>query len=119
MTNIRTTANLGVPNCPLCKNKMKVFIEGQEVYFYCIEPGCMVSINAKDPNIEQWGKHDEEMEKEILCEHCGADMNFFFRSDEFMKAVCQNKKCQASVQTEVIPDRIVNLVKKGAISKDE
>lgn len=105
-----------IPNCPLCSKKMRVDSNDHgEIFFSCIEPACMVSINACDPNIELWKNYHPESDKELICEHCGGDMNFFFRADEYFKALCQNKKCQASVETDVLPDRMVYLKEGGEV----
>jgi hypothetical protein len=105
-----------IPNCPLCGKKMRVDSNDKmEIFFSCIQPSCMVSINAVDPNIELWKNYHPESDKELICEHCGGDMNFFFRADEYFKSLCQNKRCQASVESHVLPDRTVYLKEGGEV----
>ncbi len=112
MANIH--AEKGTPNCPLCHNPMQLVRHKTELFFCCLRPACEISINVKDPNIERWGVYDAEMIKEILCPACEGDMNFFFRSDEYMKAMCTNPKCQTAIETESLPDRFTYLNKEGS-----
>ena len=92
---IRVSGSGANPECPLCKNTFeKVPYRG--AWFYMCQR-CEIFIDVLDPAIHAWAAYTPENEKEILCpyEPCGHEMNFFFRSDEYMKAYCP--KCHTSV----------------------
>ena len=109
--------NRALPNCPLCKDKMMVVEHKKEFFFACTKPSCMVSINIQDPNVELWEKFndDPDAEEEVICGYCGGDMHMFFRADGYMKSLCQNKKCQSSIETSILPDRFTYLKKDGEV----
>ncbi|HDY86565.1 MAG TPA: hypothetical protein ENH82_00435 [bacterium] len=91
------------PNCPLCDKKMlRTVWEGVDFYYCRLD---VVAIRKDDPNIDQWKNYVPEDSNAIICsvEKCRAKMNFFFRSDGFMKAVCSNPRCRAAVETGILP----------------
>ena len=92
------------PDCPLCLQPFKKVMYPTDSFYVCLTD--MISINIKDPSILLWVDYKPES-KEIPCPNpkCHGEMRFFFRQDGFMKAKCMNKKCQASISSEDIPDR--------------
>ncbi len=104
MTVIRIKGKEINPECPLCKRTFKKITHLGEDYFVCLP--CTISINVKDPSVYLWESYVPAEEKEIMCvnEKCGEAMNFFFRSDGFMKAYCP--KCKSSLATENLPARV-------------
>ncbi len=104
MTLIKIKGKETNPECPLCKRTFEKITHLGEDFFVCFP--CMISINVKDPSVHLWADYKPEEEKEIMCinEKCGEAMNFFFRSDGFMKAFCP--KCKSTLATENLPARV-------------
>lgn len=75
----------GVPNCPLCGNKMREVYTARSSYLICTRENCMISINKNDPCIRNWEKLN------LLCQFCKKPMKVFVRKDGFMKAQCWDK----------------------------
>ncbi len=103
MTLIKVKGSEINPDCPLCKRTFEKITYLGNVFFVCLP--CTISINVNDPNIDVWDSYKPE-DKEIMCvnQKCGEPMNFFFRSDGYMKAFCP--KCKSSIETEELPARI-------------
>lgn len=80
------------PGCPLCPKKMVEAMVGDTLVYRCYED--KISIDARDPAIDRWNLGGEDA---IPCAHCNSDMNYFIRSDGYMKAHCP--KCHAEVET--------------------
>ncbi len=83
------------PECPLCK---KVFdrVPYKGNWYYICKP-CEIFIDVKDPSVHAWASYVPEDDREIFCPNpkCGHEMNFFFRADQYMKAMCP--KCYTSI----------------------
>ncbi len=92
------------PECPLCKRTFEKLTNLGQDFFVCLP--CMISINVKDPCVHLWKEYIPKEDKDIVCVNvrCGEAMNFFFRSDGFMKAFCP--KCKSSIATEELPARV-------------
>ncbi len=100
------------PECPLCNKKFKRASHSDhglvKDFFYC--PIDAVAIQADDPMVGHWNnRKDLDSEEEIPCPKCGSRMNLFCRTDGYMKAVCENKKCKAEVETHDMPDGVVDM----------
>ncbi len=95
MTSIRVEGSSINPECPLCK-KTFIKVPYSKQLFYVCNP-CEIYIDVNDPCIHAWGSYVPEDDKDIFCPNpkCGHEMNFFFRSDQYMKAYCP--KCHTSV----------------------
>ncbi len=93
------------PSCPLC-DKPFLFIQHRGRDFYVCKTD-KVAIVTKDPMINNWNNHkDLETNMEIPCpnQKCRSRMNLFCRSDGYMKAVCSNPKCRATIATDELTD---------------
>ncbi len=90
------------PDCPLCKRQfVKIPYDGR--FYYICEP-CEIFIDTEDPCVHAWASYVPEEDRDIFCPSpsCGHEMNFFFRSDQFMKAYCP--KCHTSISlSEELP----------------
>ena len=97
------------PDCPLCSKPFELIQQsghGLTRDFYVCKKD-KVAILVKDPLVGHWNDHkDLDSNMEIPCTNpkCREKMNLFCRSDGYMKAVCPNPRCGASVSTEEIED---------------
>lgn len=91
------------PNCPLCDKKMERTVWQNVGFYFCRVD--VVAIRIDDPNINLWKDYTPEDPDALICniKTCQAKMNFFFRTDGFMKAVCSNPRCRAAVETSYVP----------------
>lgn len=109
MTHAIHIAGKNNPECPLCKqpfSKMQGTDHGLTRDFYVCKKD-QVAILTTDPLVGHWNDHkDLESGLAIPCTNpkCREKMNLFCRSDGFMKAVCPNNRCGASVSTQEIED---------------
>ncbi len=116
------------PPCPLCLKmyeRARTHI-GQE-YYFCRKDGVVIFCN--DPYLNKGPNEDEP----IICpdNDCDEKMRLFMRSDGYMKALCPNPKCAASIETGEMPDanliaeegkaneKIDGLTKEGIEAKDK
>ncbi len=99
---IRIEGRNANPDCPLCKTPFeKVPYKGKWWYICNL---CEIFIDVKDPCVHVWDYYKPAEEKEILCpaKDCDEPMNFFFRSDGFMKSMCP--RCKSAVElSEELP----------------
>ncbi len=95
MINVEGSDYQTQPECPLCKKQFKKIPYNDRWLYVC--DICEIFIDTEDPAIHAWGSYIPEDDKDIFCPSpkCGHEMNFFFRSDQFMKAYCP--KCHTSV----------------------
>lgn len=80
-------------HCPLCHKKWITYEEAGRngrAYFVC--KSCMISIWVRDPMVGKWGDYEA-----VPCPTCGHHkMNFFSRSDGYMKFKCP--KCPCTIE---------------------
>jgi len=78
------------PECPLCDRKMReIFtkVKGKLCHVWaCTQPDCMVWIDVQDPCVGKW--QDIPKKDRPKCPLCGDPLNYFFRSDKFIKMQC-------------------------------
>lgn len=97
------------PECPLCsKSFERVFYNGRDFYI-CKRDD--ISIDVNDPMLMKWDNH-KELNIDVSCPNprCRNKMNFFCRSDGYVKAACP--VCKAGVETEEVEDGFYH-VEKG------
>ena len=81
----------GAPFCPLCGKRMREIYTSVGLVYACLDELCNISINAKDPCVNKWGRVGKQ-EKPPVCPRCGTTLVHFFRSDRFVKSQCP--KCR-------------------------
>ncbi|MCK9326261.1 MAG: hypothetical protein M0P69_12285 [Bacteroidales bacterium] len=76
------------PECPLCARKMQELVTKKGNFYACFNMDCMIWIDANDPCVGRW--QEMKLEDRPKCPLCSAPLNYFFRSDKFMKMQCPN-----------------------------